>query len=161
MLAVVFRARGLPVSLLLLLGVLSRDYFRASAGGIRSLLSGSCQLEKTDLGGSQCLPPDQWVTLGSRWDEWTFCSALKSAIASPLRELLRTEPTYLGSRAYQVEIESGQERGRQNESRMHLQASWTDWIAALCKAARAPRVAGPHVCFSWRLGKRPARNSRT
>lgn len=161
MLAVVFRARGLPVSLLLLLGVLNRDFFHGIRGRNSSLLSRSYRLEKTDLGGSQCLPPDQWVTLGRRWDEWTFCSALKSAIASPLRELLRTEPTYLGSRAFQVEIESGQERGRQNKSRTHLQASWADWIAALCKAVWAPRVAGPHVCFSWRLGKLPARNSRT
>lgn len=142
-LAVVLRVRGLLVPPWLL----DRDFFMAAAAGICSLLAGSCWLEKTGLGGSQCLSTDQWVTLGRRWRERMFCTTLRSATTSPLRELLRMWPTYLESHAFQVEIESGQERGMQNKSRLHLLASWTDWIAALCKPVRAPEWMG-HMCAS-------------
>lgn len=147
-LAVVLRVWGLLIPPWLLLGVLVKDFFVAAAGGICSLLAGSCWLEKTGLGGSRCLSTDWWVTLRSRWHERMFCAALKSGTTFPLRELLRTQPTYLESCAFQVEIESGQERGTQNKSRPHLQASWTDWIAALCETVQAPGVDGPHVCFN-------------
>lgn len=148
-LAVVLRVQGLLAPPLLLLGVLPRDFFHGSSGRNPLLLTRENRLGRQP----EFVSTNQWVTLGSRWGEWPFCTALKSTITSPLRELLRTEPTYLESCAFQVEIESGPERGRQNKSRTHLQASWTDWIAAFYKAVCAPRVDGPHVSFSWKVRK--------